>query len=57
MLKDLMIAVEACQKMNVEAKLGKEAMEIYKLAVDEGFGGKDFGVIYDILEKKRNKKD
>lgn len=55
MLKDLSIAFEACQKMNLDAKMATEALEVYKKVVEEGLGGKDFSVVYDVLEKKRGK--
>ena len=35
--------------------MGMEALEVYKKVVEEGLGGKDFGVVYDVLEKRRGK--
>lgn len=53
MLKDLGIAVDAAEKVNVNVNLGKLSKTIYENVVKQGLAKKDFSVVYDLIDKKK----
>ena len=53
MLKDLGLALDAAREVNSTTELGDLSRDIYKKLSAAGLGRKDFGVIYDVLSKKK----
>ena len=53
MLKDLGLAIEAARESNSKTELGDKSKDIYTQLSKDGYGRKDFGVIYDILANKK----
>lgn len=51
MTKDLGLANNAAKDTNSAVSLGQRAFEIYTKMTEKGYGGKDFSVIFKILEE------
>lgn len=51
MLKDLGLAMSACQQTQTVCPLGTSSLNIYRLLVEHGLGSKDFSVVYKFLNK------
>ncbi|MGE5677554.1 MAG: NAD(P)-dependent oxidoreductase [Pseudomonadota bacterium] len=54
MSKDLGLAAELCMKLGINASLLEFAKATLQEAVDEGYGEKDFSVIYELYRKNGN---
>lgn len=52
MKKDLTLANDAANTSGVPTPLGQKALETYEMLSKEGFGKKDFAVIYQYLQSK-----
>ena len=50
MLKDIKLAVEACNDVGQTSLLGKHSIDVYDKIVEKGCGKKDFSVVYDLLK-------
>jgi 3-hydroxyisobutyrate dehydrogenase-like beta-hydroxyacid dehydrogenase len=49
-LQDLGLANNAAKETNSAVTLGQAALEIYTKMTEKGYGGKDFSVIFKILQ-------
>lgn len=52
MLKDINLAVEAARKENVAVPIGASTKLLYEMVDDKGLGGKDFGVLLQLLKQE-----
>ena len=52
MLKDIGLAVEAARKENVAVPIGASTKLLYEMVDDKGLGGKDFGVLLQLLKQE-----
>mmetsp|Transcript_44902 Transcript_44902/g.54389 ORF Transcript_44902/g.54389 Transcript_44902/m.54389 type:complete len:342 (+) Transcript_44902:118-1143(+) len=52
MLKDLGLAIGAAEEKGVALPIGSLSKELYKLCDKQGMGGKDFGVVFELLKGK-----
>ena len=50
-LQDLGLANNAAKDTNSAVNLGQQALEIYTKMTQKGYGGKDFSVIFKILQE------
>jgi 3-hydroxyisobutyrate dehydrogenase-like beta-hydroxyacid dehydrogenase len=52
MLKDLGLAVDAGEENDVALPIGTATKELYRLAMLQGKGDKDFGILLQVLRGK-----
>ena len=52
MLKDLGLAVEAARQTKQPMAVGGTAEAMYRLMSANGYGAKDFSVVWEFLQKK-----
>lgn len=55
MEKDLTLAMELANNIKARLPLGSGAHQLYGILCEQGFGDKDFSVVYDFLTKKAPK--
>eukprot|EP01116_Phalansterium_solitarium_P024956 TRINITY_DN931_c0_g2_i1.p1 TRINITY_DN931_c0_g2~~TRINITY_DN931_c0_g2_i1.p1 ORF type:complete len:330 (-),score=111.71 TRINITY_DN931_c0_g2_i1:143-1132(-) len=55
MAKDLGLAVNAAEQIKAPLPLAAVALQLYNLLSAHGYGGKDFGSIYEFLKKQEKK--
>eukprot|EP01091_Cochliopodium_minus_P019077 TRINITY_DN7902_c0_g1_i1.p1 TRINITY_DN7902_c0_g1~~TRINITY_DN7902_c0_g1_i1.p1 ORF type:complete len:334 (-),score=111.03 TRINITY_DN7902_c0_g1_i1:31-999(-) len=53
MAKDVGLAVNAANSVKAPIPLGSASLQIYNLLSQQGFGGKDFSVVYEFLNKNK----
>jgi 3-hydroxyisobutyrate dehydrogenase len=53
--KDLMLAMEAANSIKARLPLGAEAHQLYGLLCEQGYGDKDFSVVFEFLNKSMKK--
>lgn len=52
MAKDLGLAVEAAKTSGTTLGLGGEALQLYSVSSNTGYGNKDFSSMYEYLSKQ-----
>lgn len=57
MLKDVMLALEEAKETGLDLKFAKMVAEDYQQVVDEGFGERDFGYLYQIVKERQHNKN
>lgn len=53
--KDLMLAMEVANASKARLPLGAQAHQLYGLLCEQGYGDKDFSVVYEFLTKMMKK--
>jgi len=53
MRKDMSLAMEAAENAGASVEFGQKAMEYYIEVEKKGFGGKDFGYVYQYIHKNK----